>query len=77
MGTPYVNLRNQVLVAILSSFLALWPSVAIWELARQENVSLSLGTYLAYAAHHDITVRQLKRTVVYGTAADGTKLVRV
>jgi acetyl esterase/lipase len=63
------------LVAILSSFLALWPSVAVWQLARRENVSLSLGTYLAYAAHRDIAGPQLERTVGYGTAADGTGLV--
>jgi acetyl esterase/lipase len=63
------------LVGILSSFLALWPSIAMWQLARQENVSLSLGTYLAYAVHRDIGGPQLERTVVYGTAADNTKLV--
>jgi acetyl esterase/lipase len=63
------------LVAILSSFLALWPSVAMWLLAQQENVSLSLGTYLAYAAHRDIAGPQLERSVVYGAASDGTKLV--
>jgi acetyl esterase/lipase len=63
------------LIAILSSFLALWPSVAMWQLAWRENVSLSLDTYLAYAAHRDIGGPQLERTVVYGTAADGTKLM--
>jgi acetyl esterase/lipase len=63
------------LVVILSSFLALWPSVAMWQLARQEHVPLSLDTYLAYAAHRDIGGPQLERTVVYGTAADGTRLV--
>jgi hypothetical protein len=63
------------LVAVLSLFLALWPSVAMWQLARQENVPLSLGTYLTYAAHRDIGRPQLERTVLYGTSADGTKLV--
>jgi len=63
------------LVALLSLFLALWPSIVMWQLARQENVPLSLGTYLAYAAHRDIGGPQLDRTVVYGTAADGTQLV--
>jgi acetyl esterase/lipase len=63
------------LVAILSSFLALWASIAMWQLARQENVPLSLGTYLAYAVHRDIGGPQPERTVVYGTAADGTQLV--
>jgi acetyl esterase/lipase len=63
------------LVALLSLFLALWPSIVMWQLARQENVPLSLGTYLAYAAHRDIGGPQLDRTVVYGMAADGTQLV--
>jgi acetyl esterase/lipase len=63
------------LVVILSAFLALWPSVAMWRLARQENVPLSLGTYLAGAAHRDIGGPQLERTVVYGTTTDGAKLV--
>ena len=63
------------LVVILSSFLALWPSIAMWQLARQENVPLSLSTYVAYATHRDLGGPQLERTVVYGTAADGTKLV--
>jgi acetyl esterase/lipase len=63
------------LVVILSSFLALWPSIAMWQLARQENVTLSLNTYLANAAHLDPGGPQLERTVAYGTAADGKKLV--
>jgi acetyl esterase/lipase len=63
------------MVSILSSVLALWPGVAMWQLAQQENVSLSLGTYLAYAVHRDIAGPQLERTAVYGVAADGTKLV--
>ena len=48
-----------VLVVILSSFLALWPSIAMWQLASKENVPLSLGTYLAYAAHRDNGGRRL------------------
>jgi acetyl esterase/lipase len=63
------------LVVILSSFLALWPSLAMWQLARQENVPLSLGAYLAYATPHDVGGAQLDRTIVYGLAADSTKLV--
>jgi acetyl esterase/lipase len=63
------------LAAILSALLALWPSVAMWRLAQQENVSLSLATYLAYATHRDGSDPQLERTVEYGVAADGTKLV--
>ena len=47
----------------------------MWQLARQEHVPLSLDTYLAYAAHRDIGGPQLERTVVYGMAADGTRLV--
>lgn len=63
------------LVVILSSFLALWPSIAMWQLASKENVPLSLGTYLAYAAHRDNGGPPVERTLVYGTTADGTKLV--
>lgn len=63
------------LVAGLSSFLALWPSVAMWQFARRENVPLSLGTYLTHATHLDVGGPQIERTVVYGTAADGTKLM--
>jgi hypothetical protein len=63
------------LVVALSSFLALWPTIAMWQLAGRENVPLSLGTYLAYATHRDIGGPQLERTVIYGMAADGTKLV--
>ena len=47
----------------------------MWQLARQESVPLSLGTYLAYATHRDIGGPQLERTVVYSTIGDGTKLV--
>jgi hypothetical protein len=36
-----------ILCVILSALLALWPSIAMWQLARQEDVSLSLATYLA------------------------------
>jgi acetyl esterase/lipase len=64
-----------VLVVILSSFLALSPSIAMWQLASKENVPLSLGTYLAYAAHRNNGGPQVERTLVYGTAADRTKLV--
>jgi hypothetical protein len=63
------------LAAILSALLALWPSVAMWRLAQQEDVSLSLATYLAYAMHRDGGGPQLERTVEYGVAPDGTKLV--
>jgi hypothetical protein len=52
------------LVVALSSFLALWPTIAMWQLAGRENVPLSLGTYLAYATHRDIGGPQLERTVI-------------
>jgi acetyl esterase/lipase len=63
------------LAVTLSSFLALWPTITMWQLARRENVPLSLGIYLAYATHRDAGGPQPERTVGYGTAADGTKLV--
>jgi acetyl esterase/lipase len=38
------------------------------------NVPLSLGNYLANAGHLNIGLPQPDRSVVYGTAKDGTKL---
>jgi acetyl esterase/lipase len=61
--------------ALLSAVMALWPAVAMWRFARQQNVALSLGDYLAQATHLNLGPAQLDRTVTYGTAADGTKLL--
>jgi acetyl esterase/lipase len=64
-----------MLVAALTAFLALWPITALWQMARRENASLSLGLYLANATHLEFDGPQLDRTVEYGVASDGTKLV--
>lgn len=61
--------------ALLSASMALWPAVAIWRFARQQNVTLSLGDYLARATHLNLGPPQLDRTVTYGIAADGTRLL--
>jgi acetyl esterase/lipase len=61
--------------ALLSGVMALWPGLAISRFAQQDGVSLSLGTYLANAAHLNLGLPQPDRTVAYGTAADGADLL--
>jgi acetyl esterase/lipase len=60
--------------ALLSGAMAVWPSIALWRFAHIENTGLSLGDYLADAAHLNLGTPQPARTVVYGVAADGTAL---
>ena len=67
--------RVSVLVAILAALMALVPVSRLWLRAREWNVSLSLGTYLAQAAHMNSGAPRPERSVVYGTARDGTQLV--
>jgi hypothetical protein len=62
------------LVAMLTAFSAMWPSMLVWRMARQVHVSLSLGDYAANALHLNIGKPQRERSVVFGTASDGTKL---
>ena len=62
------------LVAMLASISAFLPSMLIWRLARLEKVTLSLGDYMTNALHLNIGGPQHERSVVYGTASDGTKL---
>ncbi len=64
-----------MIAASLSAVIALWPSLAVWRFAHREDVSLSLGDYLADAAHLNLGAPQPSRTVSYGVAADGAKLV--
>jgi acetyl esterase/lipase len=60
---------------LIGAMLALWPSIALYRFAQDENVALSLAGYLANGAHLNLArPRQLNRTVVYGVAADGTEL---
>ncbi len=62
------------LVAFLTAIMALTPTFAIWQRARELNVSLSIAAYVANAWHMNQGLPRLDQSVVYGTAADGTKL---
>jgi len=62
------------LVVMMTVTMALTPIVAVWQRARGLNVPLSLGTYLASAGHLNTGLPQQDRSVVYGTANDGTRL---
>ncbi|HYM74292.1 MAG TPA: alpha/beta hydrolase [Stellaceae bacterium] len=63
-----------VVAALLGAAMALRPGFAMWQFARQENVPLSLGDYVAEATHLNLGAPYEHRTVTYGTAADGTAL---
>ena len=60
------------LVAALTAATALWPSIALWQQARQDHVSLSLGA--ALIPRLNAGGPALEGSVVYATAADGTRL---
>lgn len=60
------------LVAALTAATALWPSIALWQQARQAHVSLSLGA--ALIPRLNAGGPALEGSVVYATAADGTRL---
>ena len=60
------------LVAILTAVTALWPTIALWQRAREDHVSLSLASALIPQLNPGRPA--LQRSVVYGTASDGTKL---
>lgn len=63
------------LVAIMMAVMALTPPAVVWRRAHELNVPLSLGNYLANAAHFNSKGRpQPDRSVVYGNAKNGTKL---
>jgi acetyl esterase/lipase len=62
------------MVVVLTAVMALTPTVAVWQRARELNVPLSLANYLANARHWNSGRPQQDRSVVYGTAKDGTKL---
>jgi acetyl esterase/lipase len=62
------------LVAVLTAVMALWPSLAIWQRARELGVSLSLGDYFANALRPNSGGPQPERSMVYRTASDGTSL---
>ncbi len=60
--------------AVLTVVMALWPCLALWQRAREIDVSLSLGDYLANALRPNSGAPDPARSVVYGTAPDGAKL---
>lgn len=60
--------------ALLSAAMALWPSVAVWRFADQHGVATSLRIYIENAAHLNLDAAVAGRSVVYGTASDGTPL---
>ena len=62
------------LAMIMTVAMALTPAIAVWRQARQLGVPLSLGSYLANAGCPNLGPPQRERSVVYGTAPDGTKL---
>jgi acetyl esterase/lipase len=62
------------LASIGVSAMALAPTLAIWQRARELGVPLSLSAYLDDAAHLNMGSPQSDRSVVYGTAPDGTAL---
>jgi acetyl esterase/lipase len=63
------------LEALMSAALALWPSAAVWRFAHQHGVAISLSNYFENAAHLNLGVVASSRSVVYGTAPDGTELL--
>lgn len=62
------------LVVVLTATMALVPSIALWQRARQLDAPISLGDYLRYATDLNVGGPQPRRTVTYGTTADGTQL---
>ena len=61
-------------VSILTVIMGLISTFAILQRAREFGVPVSLGNYLANAGHVNAGRPQADRSVVYGTAKDGTKL---
>ena len=59
-------------VAMLTAVTSSWPSIAVWQRARHDHVSLSLGSALIPRLNSGGPARG--RSVVYATALDGTKL---
>jgi acetyl esterase/lipase len=59
-------------VAVLTAVLALWPTVAVWQRARQYHVPLSLGE--ALAVHLGSGAPAPDGQVIYATVGHGVKL---
>jgi len=60
------------LSAALSLVIALWPTIVLWQWARQHNIPVSLSFMLVPQASH--SYRGLDKTVIYGILPDGSKL---
>lgn len=60
---------------VLIAVMAIWPMIAMWRMARRENVPVLLSAYLVNARFSSDAGTGPDTTVVYGTTADGTKLV--
>ena len=63
------------LATLATAIMALWPALAMLQRAQQYDVALSLHEYLANALRFNVGGPYPERTVEYGTAADGTKLL--
>jgi acetyl esterase/lipase len=63
-----------VLVAALTAVMALWPSLALRQRAREIGISLSLGAYVANALRLNLGGPRPPRSLVYRTGPDGTGL---
>lgn len=61
-------------VVIMTVAMAAIPTIAIRRQARQWNARAAFRAYALFAAHMNSGSPQLNRSVVYGTAKDGTKL---
>ncbi|MCY1284994.1 alpha/beta hydrolase fold protein [compost metagenome] len=64
-----------VAAALACLLLGLWPSLAVWQLAREEGVPLSLATYRAHAGSLNLGAPQPERSLAYATLADGSELL--
>lgn len=62
-------------LVVMTVGMAAWPTFATLRAAAEYDVTLSLGDYVANALHLNDGGPELDRTVQYGTANDGTKLV--
>lgn len=62
------------IAAALTAVMALWPCLVLWQRARNVDVVLSLGEYVTNALRPNSGGPDAARSVVYGTAPDGSKL---
>ncbi len=60
------------LSATLSLVMALWPTIALWQWARQHNIPVSFSFMLVSHASH--SYRDSDKTVIYGILPDGSRL---